>query len=63
MTPQIILNIGYFLNFLALVVKDILILRFMIMTSQMLMISYAFHAQNHVAIFWNSIFIVINICC
>ncbi|MDD5455397.1 MAG: cyclic nucleotide-binding domain-containing protein [Candidatus Margulisbacteria bacterium] len=61
MTPELILNVGYFLNFLALVVKDILILRFMIMTSQVLMIYYAQHAHNSVAIFWYSVFILINI--
>ena len=61
MTPELILNIGYFLNFLALVVKDILALRGMIIISQIIMIYYAVYAHNTVALFWYAVFILINI--
>ena len=61
MTPELILNFGYFLNFLALVVKDILKLRIMIIISQLIMIYYAIYANNRVALFWYAVFIIINI--
>ena len=60
-SPYIILNLGYFLSFLALLVKDILILRLIIMTSQSIMLYFAYQAHNPFGVVWNILFICINL--
>jgi hypothetical protein len=58
---NILLSLGYFLMVCGLAVKDILFLRILITLAQCLIISVAILSNNHVVIFWNIIFIAINL--
>ena len=56
-----IINIAYLLMLIALTIKNILVLRIVLISAQAIFIIYAILFQNNVLLFWNSIFIIINI--
>ncbi len=57
----IILNVSYILIAIALLVRDILLLRAMITISEGLIIGWALTAGNHVIAGWNVLFLLINL--
>ena len=61
MTNVILLNLGYFLVFLALVIREILWLRITITAGQSTLFTYSMLNGNYNIAFWNSLFIVVNI--
>ena len=58
---EILLNIGYVLMFIALAVKDILLLRVILSSAHLIIIGYSLVVGNYIIAFWNLIFILINI--
>ena len=61
MTNLILLNLGYFLVFLALAIREILWLRITITVGQSTLFTYAILNGNYNIALWNSIFVLINI--
>ena len=60
MTP-ILINVGYFLMLSALLVRDILWLRAILIAAQSSLFSYGLVSANQPVIFWNGLFVIINI--
>ena len=61
MTNIIFLNLGYFLVFLALAIREILWLRVTITAGQSTLFTYSILNGNYNIAFWNSMFILVNI--
>ena len=61
MTNIILLNLGYFLVFLALAIREILWLRITITAGQSTLFTYSMLNGNYNIAFWNSIFVLVNI--
>jgi len=61
MTNIILLNLGYFLVFLALAIREILWLRITITAGQSTLFTYSMLNGNYNIAFWNSLFILVNI--
>ena len=61
MTNIILLNLGYFLVFLALAIREILWLRVTITAGQSTLFTYSMLNGNYNIAFWNSLFILVNI--
>ena len=57
---RILVNLGYFLMLLGLIVRDILWLRSILMSGQLLLACYAIMINNHATAFWNTLFFLIN---
>ncbi len=57
---KILVNLGYFLMLLALIVRDILWLRSILMCGQLTLAIYAILVNNTNVAFWNSLFFTIN---
>ncbi len=58
-TDFIILNISYLLTVIALLVRDILILRSIIIAGELGFVIYGAHS-NHIIMYWNMLFMTIN---
>lgn len=56
----IIMNIAYVLNLIGLAVKNILILRLLLIFAQIILIYTGYVRGNWIVMFWNAIFLVIN---
>tara|TARA_X000001036_G_scaffold402739_1_gene408770 strand:+ start:609 stop:1268 length:660 start_codon:yes stop_codon:yes gene_type:complete len=57
----IILNIGYFLTFIALAIREVLWLRTTLTAAQILLFTYHyFFTENNFAAFWTAIFVAVN---
>jgi len=56
----ILVNLGYLLMLLALIVRDILWLRSILMSGQLLLAVYNFHIDNKIVACWNILFFCIN---
>ena len=61
MTTLILLNLGYFLVFLALAIREILWLRITITFGQSTLFTYSMLNGNYNIAFWNSVFVMVNI--
>jgi len=61
MTNIILLNLGYFLVFLALAIREILWLRITITAGQSTLFTYAMLNGNYNIAFWNVMFIMVNV--
>ena len=61
MESNIIQHLGYIFTFLALSVKDVLWLRVMLGTAQIILGIYQFVEQRYDVVFWNAIFTAVNI--
>ena len=61
MTNIIFLNLGYFIVFLALAIREILWLRITITLGQSTLFSYSMLNGNYNIAFWNSVFVMVNI--
>ena len=57
---QLLFNFGYVIMFLALLVRDILWLRIILMSAQLVLFSYGIITENYSIIFWNILFFSIN---
>ena len=57
----IIMNIAYVLNLVGLAVKNILILRILLMSAQIILIYTGYVRGNWIVMFWNAVFLVINL--
>ena len=57
---DVFLAISYIVNLVALLVRDILWLRSILMGAQLVMITYAFLKPNHIMVFSNALFLSIN---
>ena len=57
----VLINLGYFLMLAALLVRDILWLRGILIAAQLSLFSYGFHSGNTAVAFWNFIFVIINL--
>lgn len=57
----VIMNIAYVLNLIGLAVKNILILRVLMIAGQLILIYTGYVRGNWIVTFWNSIFLVINL--
>ncbi len=60
MMTQFLVNIGYILMLLALLVRDILWLRTILMSGQIILFSYGLASGNYSVAFWNILFFCIN---
>ncbi len=56
----ILVNLGYFFMFLALAVKDILLLRSILILGQLSLVSFGYFSGNLYVSFWNVLFFGIN---
>jgi len=56
-----LINAGYFLMFTALLVRDILWLRSILIAAQTSLFSYGMAISNYAVAFWNGLFVLINI--
>ena len=56
----VLINSGYFLMLSALLVRDILWLRAILIAAQISLFSYALLSANQSAAFWNGLFVLIN---
>ena len=54
------MNIAYVLNLIGLAVKNILILRLLLISGQIILIYTGYVRGNWIVMFWNSVFLVIN---
>ena len=61
MTHLILLNLGYFLVFLALAIREILWLRITITFGQSTLFTYSMMNGNYNIAFWNFLFVMVNI--
>ena len=61
MINLILLNLGYFLVFLALAIREILWLRITITVGQSTLFTYSIINGNYNIAFWNSMFVIVNI--
>ena len=61
MTNLILLNLGYSLVFLALVIREIRWLRVTITVGQSTLLTYSILNGNYNIAFWNSVFVLVNI--
>ena len=61
MENSIIQHLGYIFTFLALSVKDVLWLRVILATAQIILGVYQFIEQRYDVVFWNAIFTIVNI--
>lgn len=57
----VLLHLGYILMLIALVVRDILWLRSILISAQVSLFCYALIQGNHLVAFWNFIFVGINV--
>ena len=57
----IIMNIAYVLNLIGLAVKNILILRLLLISGQIILIYTGYVRGNWIVMFWNSVFLIINL--
>ena len=57
---QLLVNLGYILMLLALLVRDILWLRSILMSAQIILFSYGLVSENYSVAFWNILFFAIN---
>ena len=57
----IIMNLAYVLNLIGLAVKNILILRLLLISGQIILIYTGYVRGNWIVMFWNAIFLVINL--
>lgn len=57
---EILVNLGYILMLLALAVRDMLMLRSILMSGQMLIVIYSLIVGNNAVAFYNSLFFSIN---
>ena len=57
---QLLVNLGYVLMLLALLVRDILWLRSILMSAQIILFSYGLISANYSVAFWNILFFAIN---
>lgn len=57
----IIMNIAYVLNLIGLAVKNILILRLLLISAQIILIYTGYVRGNWIVMFWNSVFLIINV--
>ena len=55
------MNIAYVLNLIGLAVKNILILRIMLISGQIILIYTGYVRGNWIVMFWNSVFLIINL--
>ena len=60
MESNIIQHLGYIFTFLALSVKDVLWLRIILATAQIILGVYQFIEQRYDVVFWNTIFTFVN---
>ena len=60
MESNIIQHLGYIFTFLALSVKDVLWLRVILATAQIILGVYQFVEQRYDVVFWNAIFTFVN---
>ena len=58
---QILLHLGYILMLIALVVRDILWLRSILISAQVSLFCYALMQGHHLVAFWNFVFVGINV--
>ena len=61
MTNLILLNLGYFLVFLALAIREIFWLRITITVGQSTLFTYSIINGNYNIAFWNLVFVLVNI--
>ena len=61
MTNLILLNLGYFLVFLALAIREILWLRITITAGQSTLLTYSILNGNYNIAIWNLVFVMVNI--
>ena len=61
MTNLLLLNLGYFLVFLALAIREILWLRLTITLGQSTLCTYSMLNGNYNIAFWNFVFVMVNI--
>jgi len=61
MENNIIQHLGYIFTFLALSVKDVLWLRIILATAQIVLGIYQFIIQRYDVVFWNTIFTFVNV--
>jgi hypothetical protein len=59
-TIQILLNLGYIFMLAAFTIRDILWLRFMLISAQLSLFSYGTVTGNMAVAFWNMLFLLIN---
>ena len=57
----IIMNLAYVLNLIGLAVKNILILRIMLISGQIILIYTGYVRGNWIVMFWNAVFLIINL--
>lgn len=57
---QFLVNLGYILMLLAMLVRDILWLRAILISAQLSLFSYCILIENYTVAFWNFLFFVIN---
>jgi hypothetical protein len=57
---QLLVNLGYILMLLALLVRDILWLRSILMSAQIILFAYGIVSVNYSVAFWNILFFAIN---
>ncbi len=55
------MNIAYVLNLIGLAVKNILILRILLISGQIILIYTGYVRGNWIVMFWNTIFLIINL--
>lgn len=55
------MNIAYVLNLIGLAVKNILILRILLISGQIILIYTGYVRGNWIVMFWNAVFLVINL--
>ncbi|MDC7226723.1 MAG: cyclic nucleotide-binding domain-containing protein [Spirochaetales bacterium] len=57
----IIMNLAYVLNLIGLAVKNILILRILLISGQIILIYTGYVRGNWIVMFWNTVFLIINL--
>ncbi len=57
---KILVNVGYILMLLALVVRDMLVLRSLLMSGQLFITIYSLSIDNNAVAFYNTLFFIIN---
>ena len=61
MTMIYVLNFGYLFMLVALMIRNILFLRIILISAQSIFIAYGLVTANYVVVVWNSLFIVLNV--
>lgn len=56
-----VLNFGYLFMLIALMIRNILFLRIILISAQSIFIAYGLVTANYVVVVWNSLFIVLNV--